>query len=505
MYGMNREANTQHVIVQISDGTPGNFYYVIGGTITAGKWTYVSGTYDGTTLRLYVDGVQVGTTASTINIGTTNVPLDIGYNSGYLQEAFEGALDEARISNAVRSADWISTEYYNQSAPNTFYSYSAEGIQQRSSATAGVQIRGGTGAATDWYNTSWLYRKKITINPQYVGGGESNFPLIVSRTDPDFKYSGSGGHFASSTAGEIVFTDSSGNKLSHEIEYYASTTGQIIAWVKVPFLSSTSTRDIYVYYGNTTVPLANQQDKTNVWDSNYKAVVHLPDGSSLTANDSTSNGNNGTISGATADTGYIDGNALFDGVNNSIDIGAIPQTGTLTLSAWVKATAVPPGGDDGNIITESGFADGTAGYQITTTKDNGPYQFDILIMDNSLANNIRYSNTQVVLGQWYYVVGTFNPSTTQNIYINGQLDNGSTAGTVPSNNMHSSTHHTTIGYDSAYPLAFKGDIDEVRISNVARSSDWITTEYNNQASPGTFVSFSGEGTRTQSTGGVKFR
>jgi hypothetical protein len=33
-----------------------------------------------------------------------------------------GGLDEVRISNIVRSAAWISTEYNNQSSPSTFYS-----------------------------------------------------------------------------------------------------------------------------------------------------------------------------------------------------------------------------------------------------------------------------------------------------------------------------------------------------------------------------------------------
>ena len=34
---------------------------------------------------------------------------------------FDGLIDEFRISDVVRSADWILTEYNNQNSPETFY------------------------------------------------------------------------------------------------------------------------------------------------------------------------------------------------------------------------------------------------------------------------------------------------------------------------------------------------------------------------------------------------
>ena len=41
-------------------------------------------------------------------------------------ENFSGILDEARLSNVARSADWIATEYNNQSSPATFYALGGE-------------------------------------------------------------------------------------------------------------------------------------------------------------------------------------------------------------------------------------------------------------------------------------------------------------------------------------------------------------------------------------------
>ena len=55
---------------------------------------------------------------------------------------------------------------------------------------------------------------------------------------------------------------------------------------------------IYVYYGNGAA--ANQQNPAGVWDSNYEGVWHFPNGTTLSANDSTANGNNASALNGTA-------------------------------------------------------------------------------------------------------------------------------------------------------------------------------------------------------------
>ena len=52
----------------------------------------------------------------------------------------------------------------------------------------------------------------------------------------------------------------------------------------------------------------------------------------------------------------------------------------------------------------------------------------------------------------------------------------------------------TFGARNSRDTFFTGKIDEVRISNVARSAGWITTEYNNQNSPSTFYTLSSQAT-----------
>ena len=66
--------------------------------LTANAWSYVALTYDGATLRLYVNGTLAGTQAKTGSIATSTNPLQIGGDSFYGQ-FFAGRIDEVRIYN----------------------------------------------------------------------------------------------------------------------------------------------------------------------------------------------------------------------------------------------------------------------------------------------------------------------------------------------------------------------------------------------------------------------
>src|SRR4029077_13499410 len=99
---------------------------------------------------------------------------------------------------------------------------------------------------------------------------------------------------------------------------YSSTTGEVIAWINVPTLSTSTDTSLFMYYGNASS--TDQSNKTAVWDANFKGVWHLPNGTALTANDSTSNANNGTVNSATATAGKIDGAGSFNGSSSYISV-----------------------------------------------------------------------------------------------------------------------------------------------------------------------------------------
>jgi len=80
------------------------------GAITAGEWHQLLGTYDGTNIRCYIDGVLTATTNHPGNISDPDRPLAFGvFGVNY----WTGTLDDVRIYNRViSSASEISNLYH---------------------------------------------------------------------------------------------------------------------------------------------------------------------------------------------------------------------------------------------------------------------------------------------------------------------------------------------------------------------------------------------------------
>lgn len=99
------------------------FGYYTGGTWTtistsdtygAGTYYYVVGRYDGTNLKIYVDGVEKGSTAgSTLPTNTADLFIGAYDSADNKTDYLDGTVDEIRISSTARSADYIKTNFNN--------------------------------------------------------------------------------------------------------------------------------------------------------------------------------------------------------------------------------------------------------------------------------------------------------------------------------------------------------------------------------------------------------
>ncbi|GAJ19071.1 unnamed protein product, partial [marine sediment metagenome] len=116
-------------------------------------------------------------------------------------------------------------------------------------------------------DTDWQYRRVITIDPSKVSSDQTDFPVVIDLTDSGLTSK------AQADGDDFVFTDEGNVKLDHEIELYDNTTGHLIAWINVPYLSSTIETILYMYYGNPVA--SNQENPMTVWDTSYKLVLHL--------------------------------------------------------------------------------------------------------------------------------------------------------------------------------------------------------------------------------------
>ena len=103
-----------------------NFYTI--GSAVADEWQQCVVVYDPPSgangmAYAYYNGVQVGSWDIWDYDDTSDIPVYMASLYGEDGRSYwTGGLDEARVSNTVRSPAWIETQYANQSSPDTFYS-----------------------------------------------------------------------------------------------------------------------------------------------------------------------------------------------------------------------------------------------------------------------------------------------------------------------------------------------------------------------------------------------
>lgn len=308
------------------------------------------------------------------------------------------------------------------------------------------------------------YYKPIVINGGLVQGTNTNFPVLISYTDTDLigKVQADGD--------DIVFATSAASTtiLNHQLESFNSATGLLRVWVQVPTVS-TAGQTIFMFYGNSS---ATSQSTSSVWDNNYQLVMHM-DNLSNSSQISQTITNNGT---STA-TGLIgDGRDFERGENDFItvaDNASLDITGQITISFWYRqeSTAAP------DFVTK-----GTNASYEATSRNGVRVRFN----KNGTNGPSAPNGTNLPTNQWAYL--TFvQTNSGRIIYQNATSvasDGNTTAFSTNNNALQISRNNDAID----------GIMDEVRISNIARSANWITTEYNNQLNP---VAFSTPGTEVE--------
>jgi hypothetical protein len=191
------------------------------------------------------------------SLGVILLSSSVGITTGFFVDR------ENSTGNSLQA--WASTQW-TQTTQADFNSGILNNVDT-SSSPGGVKLA----VRSDWYNAGWSYRKKITVDCTKVAADLTDFPVLVSlSSDPDLAAR------AQSDGDDILFTSTDGTtKLNHEIEYFNGGTGELVAWVNVPNLSSSTDTDIYMYYGNSSC--GDQENAVAAWDSSFKMVQHMDD------------------------------------------------------------------------------------------------------------------------------------------------------------------------------------------------------------------------------------
>ncbi|MCL4283438.1 MAG: fibronectin type III domain-containing protein, partial [Flavobacteriales bacterium] len=104
---MIRCGNNGQLSFNLGDGS--SWHEVLSATnaLTLNTWQHVAGTYDGTTMRLFLNGVQVGSQPASFSIASTGTSTVIGDWSNGTGRNFPGKIDEVRIWNIAKGASSI--------------------------------------------------------------------------------------------------------------------------------------------------------------------------------------------------------------------------------------------------------------------------------------------------------------------------------------------------------------------------------------------------------------
>jgi hypothetical protein len=301
-----------------------------------------------------------------------------------------------------------------------------------------------------------------------VDGNLRNFPILISLV------SDSGlAAYTQPNGNDLVFTDAQGNKLNHEIELFTKATGQLITWVNVTSLSSTTDTTLYLYYGNNAC--GSQQNQYGTWNSDYLMVHHMNETGDII--DSTSHALNAVNYGtATESNGKIDGCRYFNNTSDRYDFGAPvalnPGMSSWTISLWTKTSFV----NHTNILQKYGS---NAGFYIKMYNGSGGYNY--FQVGDGTTNTYRYWDTSWSDDNWHYLTMVINRNTNKlDVYLDGTLHNGPGTGNI--------TGFSSITTTSNFLLygGTNGRHDEFSISTTVRNASWIKTCYNNQNGPASF-------------------
>jgi hypothetical protein len=207
------------------------------------------------------------------------------------------------------------------------------------------------------------------------------------------------------------------------------------------------------------------------------------EGSGTSAADASGNAITGTLTNGAGWGVGRNGNAVqLDGVNDFVNLGnptPLQLTGSMTASAWIYSTAFPF--DDAAIISKRNGVE--VGWQLDTTVDTGPRRIGFKLTTGSGARMFRFGATTLQANTWYHVTGVYNAaSSTLDVYLNGQLDNGQLTGAVTATQQDSAAN-VTIGRRPSSSSEFIGRIDDARIYGRALTQAEIQTDMNTPVAP----------------------
>lgn len=331
------------------------------------------------------------------------------------------------------------------------------------------------------------WKKTVVVNHRKVKGSEAlyNFPLLIHLREPTLRSIAQGGMVETDQGNDIVFAEGSGEVMDFEIESYDPGTGELWVWVRIPELSPSSDTGLSFYYGNENI-LENLSTHFT-WDNDFTGIWHL-DGNIEDATSGKNSGNSTDTRQVSGKMGYAQQFTGLKNVNGSIihipDHSSLDLQEEGTIEAWIYVNSfqdwagVIYKGDKLDFSDDAYFIQFLGGSErkrlaFGITSESGVYSYERSAID--LENKT-----------WYHIAFTWDQRQIR-LYVNG-YDYGSKANNTVARNTPGGLNIGSQLSEAVENNPFDGIIDEVRVSKVARSPEWIATSFQNQSEPSNFIS-----------------
>jgi len=322
-----------------------------------------------------------------------------------------------------------------------------------------------------WQHSGSLY---LVTTPEGANlpatASEENFPVLVRLNKDWFDFS------QAKASGEDIRFSAGGAPLAYQVEEWDAAKGRASIWVKVPVIKGNARQELKLHWGKADA--ASESNGSAVFNAGngYASVIHMGE----VLKDEL-----GTVTpvdkGTTMAAGMIGTGRYFEqgkGIDCGDHIKDYPYSGNpFTSEAWFRTeTAGSTIFGWGRYATR--FNGKTGDGNLVVIGIGSPAS----LVWSSDGGGGAHAATVPAMGEWIHVAAVYSNGTSQ-IYVNGRLDGSHYAGT----NAMSLMNDIYMDIGGSRSFNFAGDIDEVRVSRVARSADWMRLEYENQKAQQTLV------------------
>ncbi|WP_395145035.1 DUF2341 domain-containing protein [Armatimonas sp.] len=321
------------------------------------------------------------------------------------------------------------------------------------------EVGGGGGGKRNRHHSGSLY---LLTTPDGANLPASvtltDFPVLVRLRRETFPFAQAQPH-----GEDLRVTDSSGTPLAYQIEQWDAQAGTASLWVRVPKITGNARQELRLHWGDPAAKSASSGPAVFNASNGYLTVWHMDE----TLTDATGM-LTATNKGTTVAPGSIGAARRFateQGIAGGEKLTHFP-TGSQPHSSQAWFRAERPN------VRVLGWGNEERQGKVTMQFRSPPHiSMDCYFSDANVAGK-----SKLPMGEWQHVMHTYEKGNAR-VYVNGVLDGTAQSSAAPLN-VQNPARFWIGGWYNNYD--FVGEIDEVRISSVARSADWVKLEYENQ-------------------------